>query len=38
MRTKTFIKFANINEKYKRKKIFKLKYILNVCLLQLFKL
>jgi len=22
MRTKTFIKFANINEKYKRKKIF----------------
>jgi len=45
MRTKTFIKFVNINgtklikfinifKKIKRKtKIFKLKYILNICLL-----
>jgi len=38
MRTKTFIKFANINESIKGKKIFKLKYILSVCLLQFFKL
>ena len=49
MRTKTIIKFANINEtqlikfkniskkNIKEKKIFKLKYILNVCLLQYFK-
>ena len=48
MRTKIFIKYANINEtqlikfknilkKYvKGKQIFKLKYILNVCLLQSF--
>jgi len=27
-------KFKNILKKYKRKKIFKLKYIVNVCLLQ----
>jgi len=48
MKTKTFIKFANINKtylikfknilkKHKRKKKFKLKYILNVCLVQFFK-